>query len=149
MPNIFEPDWDEPRDQPGMRSRRAPIGQQLGTERLGMTLWELPPGQAAYPYHFHLAEEEVLVVLAGAPVLRAPDGERTLAEGEVVGFPIGEGGAHQLRNDGDRDVRFLTVSSQGTAEVVFYPDTDRIAVADRRRDGTGLRASFRRADAGR
>ncbi len=38
-----------------------------------MSLWEVPPGETAYPYHFHLAEEEVLVVLNGAPLLRDPD----------------------------------------------------------------------------
>ncbi len=146
-PNVFEPEWDEPRGEPGRRTQRFPVGERLGTERLGLSLWRLPAGQTAYPYHFHLVEEEVLVVLAGTPVLRTPAGERTLAEGEVVAFPIGEDGAHQLRNDTDAEVRFLAISSQDTAEVVVYPDEDRIGVADRRRDGSGLRASFRRGNA--
>jgi uncharacterized cupin superfamily protein len=142
-PNVFAPEWDDP----GARVRRASLGARLGTERLGLSLWELPPGEAAYPYHFHLAEEELLVVLAGAPLLRTPDGERTLAEGDVVAFPVGEAGAHELRNPGDADARFLAVSAQGTADVVVYPDEDIIATTDRRRDGTGLRAFFRREDA--
>ena len=39
-------------------------------------------------------------MLAGTPVLRTPGGERDLAEGEVVAFPVGEEGAHQVVNRG-------------------------------------------------
>jgi hypothetical protein len=50
MANIYAPDFDELREQPGFRSRRARIGRQTGSERIGLSLWELPPGEAAYPY---------------------------------------------------------------------------------------------------
>src|SRR5690349_24144675 len=106
MPNLHRPTFDEPREHDGFRCRRARLGHQLGTERVGLSLWELPPGQAAYPYHFHLAEEEVLVVLAGTPDLRTPDGWRRLEDGDVVRFPVGEQGAHQLVNRTADVVRF-------------------------------------------
>ena len=50
MPNINDPQFDEPREHDGFRSRRARIGYQLATERLGLSLWEVPPGEAAYPF---------------------------------------------------------------------------------------------------
>ena len=40
-------------------------------------------------------------MLRGTPVLRTPQGERELAEGEVVAFPAGRDGAHQSINDGE------------------------------------------------
>ena len=43
----------------------------------------------------------MLIVLEGAPSLRTPDGERVLERGEVVSFPRGEGGAHQIVNRSD------------------------------------------------
>ena len=89
MPNLNDPQFDEERDRDGFRARRARIGYQLGTERLGISQWELPPGQAAYPYHLHLTEEELLIVVKGAPALRTPEGWRDLAEGEIVSFPRG------------------------------------------------------------
>jgi uncharacterized cupin superfamily protein len=55
--NIHGADFDEPREFDGFRARRARIGYALGAERLGVSLWELSPGEAAYPYHFHLAEQ--------------------------------------------------------------------------------------------
>ena len=96
--NINDPVFDEPREHPGFRCSRARVSRQAGSERLGLSLWELPPSEAAYPYHYHLAEEELLVVLEGRPSMRTPDGWRDLLEGEVVPFLRGEQGAHQLLN---------------------------------------------------
>ncbi|HTI32775.1 MAG TPA: hypothetical protein VL422_03800 [Miltoncostaea sp.] len=93
LPNIDRPVWDEPRERDGFRARRARIGRRLGTERLGVSLWEVPPGEAAYPYHLHLAEEELIVVLEGSPSLRTPDGWRRLERGDLedaVGYWDGE-----------------------------------------------------------
>ena len=59
MPNIDKPIFDEPREHPGFQCKRARVSRQAGSERLGLSLWEVPPGEAAYPYHHHLAEEEL------------------------------------------------------------------------------------------
>jgi uncharacterized cupin superfamily protein len=147
MPNVHDPQFDELRSQEGFQARRARIGHQLGTERLGASLWELPPGEAAYPYHLHLVEEELLIVLRGRPALRSPDGWRDLEEGEIVSFPRGEDGAHQLVNRTDDVVRFLAVSTHGEPDVVLYPDSDKVGVAERLPRGGGLRKFFRLADA--
>jgi uncharacterized cupin superfamily protein len=147
VPNVYADDWDEPRDAPGFRARRARLGYRLGTERVGLSLWELPPGEAAYPYHFHLVEEELVVVLAGRPSLRGPDGWRELAEGEVVSFPRGEAGAHQLVNRTDEVVRFLAISTNGDPDIVLYPDSEKLGAAERLPRGGGLRLFFRLGDA--
>ncbi len=146
MPNINDPVFDEPRELAGFRCRRARRGGQAGSERLGLSLWELPPGEAAYPYHWHLAEEELVVVLEGRPSLRTPEGWRELAEGEVVAFPRGEAGAHQIANRTEQMVRFLATSTNGEPDIVHYPDSGKIGAFERRPDGSGLRALFRLAD---
>ncbi len=147
MANIHEPDFDEPREHDGFRALRARLGNQAGSERLGLSLWELPPGEAAYPYHYHLGEEELLVVLDGTPELRTPDGWRELPAGEVVAFRRGAGGAHQLVNRTQQTVRFLALSTNGDPDVVLYPDSGKISAAERPPGGGGLRELFRRADA--
>ncbi len=146
MPNLDDPQFDEQRDRDGFRARRARIGHQLGTERLGISQWELPPGQAAYPYHLHLAEEELLIVLSGTPALRTPDGWRNLAEGEVVSFPRGEAGAHQIVNRTDATVRFVAISTHGDPDIVIYPDSNKLGAAERLPRGGGLRTFFRLDD---
>jgi uncharacterized cupin superfamily protein len=144
--NLDEAVFDEARDRDGFRAERARLGWAIGCTRLGVSLWEVPPGEAAYPYHFHLAEEELLLVLAGAPSLRSPDGWSELAEGDLVSFPRGEDGAHQLANRTDAVVRLLSVSTNGEPDIVLYPDSGKIGPAERRPDGGGLRLFFRIAD---
>jgi uncharacterized cupin superfamily protein len=146
MPNINEPEFDEPREHPGFRCRRARVSRQAGSERLGLSLWELPAGEAAYPYHHHLTEEELVVVLHGRPSLRTPAGWRELQDGEVVTFPRGERGAHQLVNRTDDTVRFLAFSTSGEPDIVIRPDSGTLGAYERLPDGGGLRAVFRMSD---
>jgi uncharacterized cupin superfamily protein len=145
--NFRHPHFDEPRDHPGFTAKRARLSRQAKARNLGLSLWEVPPGQAAYPYHFHLAEEELLVVLDGHPSLRTPEGWRDLAEGEVVSFLVGEEGAHQVVNRTDVPVRFLAISPSGIPDVVMYPDSGKVGAFERRPDGGGLRTMFRLRDA--
>jgi len=147
MPNIDELDPLEVRDVPGFEARRGRIGWALGLERLGLSTWEIEPGQCAYPYHFHVQEEEVAIVLAGTPSLRTPDGWRELETGEVVGFPRGEAGAHQIANWGEGPARFLAISTSGDADICVYPDSGKVGAFERLPDRRGLFKLFRDADA--
>ena len=146
-PNIDDPDFDEPREHPGFLARRARISRQAGSERLGLSLWEVPPGEAAYPYHHHLGEEELVLVLDGTPSLRTPEGWRELAQGEVVAFLRGEDGGHQLVNRTAQTVRFLAFSTNGDPDLVVYPDSGKLGACERLADGGGLREMFRLEDA--
>jgi uncharacterized cupin superfamily protein len=146
VPNINRPEFDEPRDHPGFRALRARIGKQAGAQRLGASLWEVAPGEAAYPYHLHFGEEELIVVLTGQPSLRTPDGWRELEEGELVSFPRGEAGAHQLANRSAETIRFLALSTNGDPDVVIYPDSGKVGAAERAPSGGGFRKLFRLAD---
>jgi uncharacterized cupin superfamily protein len=147
VPNINEPRFDEPREHAGFRALRARVGRQAGSERLGLSLWEVAPGEAAYPYHFHYAEEELVIVLRGRPSLRTSSGWRELAEGEVVAFLRGEGGGHQLVNRTTETVRFLALSTSGEPDIVSYPDSGKLGAFERRPQGEGFRAMFRAGDA--
>ena len=145
--SIASPVFDETREHPGFNCRRARLGRQVGSEKLGMSLFELPAGEAAYPFHFHLAEEEILVLLEGRPSLRTPAGWREMEEGEVVCFLVGEEGAHQVVNRTEETVRFLAISNQAP-DIIVRPDSESVAVAERRPEGGGLSWHFRQADSG-
>ena len=131
MANAFEPDWEESNELDGYRNRRAPVGRQAGAKRLGASVFELAPGQAAFPLHFHLANEEMLFVLRGSPSLRAMDRERTLEPGEVVAFPAGERGAHQVVNRSPEPVRILIASQMVAPEVVIRPESGKLSALGR------------------
>jgi len=145
--NILDPDFDERRTHPGFGVSRAFVGRQAGARRLGASVWELEPGQKAYPYHYHLVEEELIVVLAGRPSVRTPEGWSDLEPGDVVCFPRGEEGAHQLANNTEEAVRFLAISTSGEPEIAVYPDQGKFGLAERRPDGGGVRLFFQRDSA--
>ncbi len=147
MPNINDPDFEDSERPEGFRSKRARIGYELGSELIGASFWEVPPGEAAYPYHYHYSDEELVIVICGRPTLRTPEGEREMDEGEAVRFELGEEGAHQILNHSDEVVTFLAISSHGRPDVVVYPDSDKLGVGERLPEGGGLRAFFRRGDA--
>jgi uncharacterized cupin superfamily protein len=126
--NLQRPDFGEQRERPGFRCRRARIGRRAGSERLGASVYELPPGQAPWPYHQHLANEELLVVLRGTPNLLTPLGRRTLDEGEVVSFPVGERGLHQVRNEGEETTAILVVSQMEAPDVVVHHQSGKVGV---------------------
>lgn len=141
--NIFGDEWEGGRDRPGWQWKRLPVGEKLGAERIGASLYELSPGQKSFPYHWHQVQEEWLIVLRGEPTLRDPSGERRLGPGDCVLFERGPEGAHAIRNDTDEPIRLLLLSSDmdTAAEVAFYPDSGKVGVF-----GPGLRKILR-ADA--
>lgn len=133
--NVFADEWDEVDDWSGggARSRRLPRG-----ERLGATVYELGPGNFVV-FHFHHANEELLVVLRGRPTLRDGDGERVLAQGDVVHFPAGPAGVHGISNATDEPVRYVMASTLRSPEVAEYPDLRQITAQARTGSQTGER----------
>src|SRR3954452_23061682 len=95
---------------------------------MGMTVYELPPAQSICPYHYEYGCEEWLIVLDGPIVLRHPDGEQILERGDVVCFPAGAEGAHQVFNRGNETIRVVMLSTKYEPSVAVYPDSDKIGV---------------------
>ncbi len=141
--NVFADEFDERESRPGYERTDFWAAARLGAKLLGASIYELPAGQSTWPYHFHHGNEELLVVLAGAPTLRDPDGERELARGDVLLFKRGPEGAHKLTNRGQEPARVLIFSSQRSPEVVEYPDSGKVLAASK-----FGRFRFRAGDAG-
>jgi uncharacterized cupin superfamily protein len=115
-------------DPSGFRAGMKRLGKRLGARSTGMSLYEIPPGQAICPYHYEYAEEEWLVVLSGSPLLRTPSGESRLAPWDVCVFETGPSGAHGVRNDGTEPVVVLMFSEVRVPAATVYPDSDKIGV---------------------
>lgn len=139
--NLFADEWDEESEHGGFRSRETVLGNRLGAERIGGTLYEVDPGKKLWPYHLHYANEEWLLVVRGRPTLRTPEGERELVEGDVVAFRRGPEGAHQVINGSDGPVRVLMLSTKVMPEIVEYPDSGKVGT----RDAAGERIFLTRA----
>lgn len=126
--NVFEPHWDAEQDRPPFTWRRARIGRQAGSEKLGASLFEVPPGASSFPLHVHYANEELIVVLAGTFTMRTIEGEREIGPGDVVACPPGPRGGHRLDNRSAEPARYLVVSTMIAPDVADYPDSNKIWV---------------------
>jgi uncharacterized cupin superfamily protein len=101
------------------------VSRPLGGKKLGCGMWIVPPGKANVPYHYHLALEELVVVLGGEPSIRLNDDEYQLNAGDVVALTPGSGSAHQLLNRTDRPANLLMASTMLNRDVVVYPDSEK------------------------
>jgi uncharacterized cupin superfamily protein len=137
MSNIWSDDWDDDEDWSGGGAKSKGLVRDPG-QRLGASLYELGPDNFN-AFHFHHGSEELVVVLRGRPTLRTPEGERVLAEGEVVHFAVGPDGAHGLRNDTGELVRFVVAGIRVSPEVVEYPDLQQVTAQARTDSQTGER----------
>jgi uncharacterized cupin superfamily protein len=117
--------WDDAPDWDGVGARRLvrPPGGSLNG-----SIWEFQPGGSQFVYHFHHASEELLIVLRGSPTVRMHDGDRELAAGDVVPFPRGPEGGHQIRNDSDSVARVLIIAANADPDVAEYPETGKVAI---------------------
>lgn len=125
--NLFDVDVVKDEDDaPGYHLSYARVGPMIGASKLGLSVYELPPGQSICPYHYETGEEEWLIVLVGAPTLRVPDGERVLRAWDTVFFPAGEEGAHKVTNATEETVRLAMWSNRANPNTSVYPDSGKV-----------------------
>jgi uncharacterized cupin superfamily protein len=125
--NIADPPFSyDPDDIEGFRSGAFQPG--FGAQRCGVSVYEVPPGESICPYHYEYGEEEWLFVLEGRPLLRAPEGTERLEPSDLVFFPMGPEGAHQVRNDTDSTVRVVMWSNIVVPSATAYPDSDKVGI---------------------
>jgi uncharacterized cupin superfamily protein len=127
--NLTDPNFEyDPEDPEGFRAGMFRLGPDMGAEQTGASLYELPPGELLCPYHYEYGEEEWLLVLEGEPWLRTPEGTATLAPLDVVFFPRGPEGAHQVGNKTDSTARVLMWSNVVFPTATEYPDSGKLGM---------------------
>ena len=119
--------WSET-DRGEATFRRKKLAAASESEDLGCSLYELPPGERSWPYHYHTGNEEAMYVLAGTGTLRLDGESHSVSAGDYVAFPADERGAHRVVNDSEEPLRYLAVSTMREPDVTVYPDSGKIGV---------------------
>lgn len=120
-------EWEETRVADA-HFRRKSLARAAGGERLGCSLYEIPPGGRDWAYHFHHGNEEALFVLDGEGILQVPGGEIPLRPGDYVALGTGPDSAHRVHNRSDRPLRFLCLSTMEAPDVSEYPESGKLGV---------------------
>jgi uncharacterized cupin superfamily protein len=111
-----------------MEFKRKKLAEAAGGTQIGCSLYEIPPGQKAWPYHYHTGNEESVFVLNGNGALRLDEEMIRLGEGEYVALPADEQGAHRIINDSDESLTYLMISTMNEPDVTVYPDSEKFGV---------------------
>ena len=105
---------------------RQRVGAQIGAQKLGYSFFTVPPGKAAFPYHTHSGNEEMIYIIAGTATLRHGQEQLAVSVGAVIACPPGAEYPHQLINTGTEELRYLVVSTMEYPDLSEYPDSNKI-----------------------
>jgi len=120
------------------------LGDAGGLTQFGVQMMIMQPGSKSSLRHWHMTEDEFVMVTLGELVLVADDGETTVHPGDCAAFPAGDTNGHHLINRSTQEARFLVVGTKVEKDVCTYSDVDlRVEIdgkTDRftRKDGTEL-----------
>lgn len=123
-------------------NKYAVTERRPGTDQIYAAIYELPPQKANYPYHYHMANEELFYIISGTGILVTPEGERQISAGDVIVCPTGEKSAHKIVNISETEtLTYLDVDASRSTDVVFYPDSNKVGL-----NLNGIRNAFYRID---
>lgn len=146
--NLSEMAWDRINGPEGVLSggQRKRVGMKIGAHKLGYSFFNVPPGKAAFPYHTHVGNEEMIYIIVGSGVLRFGREEIAVSAGDVIACPPGSDYPHQLINTGATDIQYLVVSTMEYPDISQYPDSNKIGAYATAAGGaqTGFRALYLR-----
>jgi uncharacterized cupin superfamily protein len=100
------------------------LGEAGGLTQFGVNLVMLEPGALSSLRHWHMAEDEFVMVTEGECTLVQDAGPVVMRAGDCAAFPAGVADGHHFRNHTDRVAKFLVIGTKAPREVATYSDVD-------------------------
>ena len=110
-------------------ARMGQVATKIGAQKLGCNITAVPPGKIAFPFHNHRVNEEMFFILQGSGEVRIGAETHPIRQGDIIACPPGGPElAHQIRNTGSEELRYLAVSTKMSPEICDYPDTGKFGI---------------------
>ncbi len=127
--NENDMDGSEMKHGDRIHHQRKNFTKDLTTNKIVASQYEIPPGKVSWPFHYHIANEEVFYILSGEGELRSKDTVFPVKAGDFIRFPVGEKGAHQLKNThAEFTLRYLDFGTTNHPDLVFLPDSNKVGL---------------------
>ncbi len=108
---------------------RKNFTKEFTENKLVASMYEVPPGKVSWPYHYHVANEEVFFIIDGEGELRGYKETIPVKSGDFIRFPVGEKGVHQLKNTSkDKVLKYLDFGTTNHPDIVFMPDSSKLGL---------------------
>ncbi|WP_411352629.1 cupin domain-containing protein [Leisingera aquaemixtae] len=123
-----------------------PLGDPGGLSQFGVNIVRLEPGAMSSLRHYHMEQDEFVMVTEGSCTLIDDQGAHEMQPGDCAAFPAGEANGHHLVNRSDKPAAFLVVGTRTETETGYYSDMDMMVKFARseftftRKDGSPLTA---------
>ncbi|WP_027259320.1 cupin domain-containing protein [Leisingera aquimarina] len=123
-----------------------PLGDPGGLTQYGVNIVRLEPGAASSLRHYHMEQDEFVMVTEGTCTLIDDQGAHEMLPGDCAAFAAGDENGHHLVNRSDKPAAFLVVGTRTPSETGFYSDLDMMVKFARgeftftRKDGSPLTA---------
>ncbi|MEP2030406.1 MAG: cupin domain-containing protein [Paracoccaceae bacterium] len=120
------------------------VGDAGGLTQYGVNLVRLEPNGASSLRHYHMEQDEFVIVTEGVCTLKDDDGEHQMQVGDCATFPAGEANGHHILNLTDKSATFLVVGTRTPTETGYYSDVDMMVRDDKngfeftKKDGSPL-----------
>ena len=103
------------------------LGEAGGLTQFGVNIVILPPGAKSSMRHWHLHEDEFVMITHGECTMMQDAGTTIMQAGDCAAFPAGVADGHCFINHTDQEARFLVVGTKAKTEVTTYSDIDFMA----------------------
>ncbi len=100
------------------------LGDAGGLTQFGANLVTLQPGAMSSLRHWHLREDEFVMVTMGECVLVEDEGETLMRPGDCAAFPANTPNGHHFLNRTAEVAQFLVVGTRAAQETATYSDVD-------------------------
>ena len=100
------------------------LGDAGGLTQFGVNIIILEPSAMSSLRHWHLNEDEFVMMTEGTCIMVQDEGETVMEVGDCVCFPAGSANGHHFLNRTDKIAKFLVVGTKAKREVATYSDVD-------------------------
>jgi len=99
------------------------LGRYGGGSQVGVGMDVLKPGQFSNKLHYHLRNEEHVLILRGSATLVLGSRRYVMKERDYCCFPAGQKAGHHLFNHTELNCVFLTIGDNHPDDRVCFPNS--------------------------
>lgn len=115
----------------GYEFNKYEVTQRKDFSQAYVCFYEIMPGHAAYPKHYHSYNTECFYIISGIGIVETMDSQINVKSGDIIVFPCGKKGMHKLTNTSKIDkLVYIDFDTTNSPDIVHYVDSEKIGIIE-------------------